>query len=361
MVIVASSDPDERANLRQPGPGIRAAAPIIVAATALAGLLTFTARPDSTGDGPLANPDLSIPPTVVTAPPHLYERGSWVETEVVAGDPLGVARTSNGYVFPAGDGVVLLRDDGSALRSDLASVHSLGGLVSDASRVVAYGSAFDSEGYVPALWESVDGEEWSIIRLPWQGTVQTVAFEDGGLLVAGVRSTTGGLRGVLATEAEGAWLITEVPTPQWRLYPSEGGFVVWTRLDGEPFAAYSTSDFERYEWFADTLVSRADGGVTGMVNGGPEGPIVRLPELGIEIVPPSWLPLASAWEQSGRLWLQTTVSLWTSTDRQRWDEIPLENRDPAQSVMAIPVGDTPRIAVAGSSGAVRVYEWRVSS
>ena len=306
---------------------------------------------------------LAIPENVETIPPRLYEGGEWRQTEIATGSVLGTTRVlgatriPDGYAFPTRDGVVVLLDEGGAVRTRLPELRTLRGIAADSTRVVAYGTAESPQDRFPTLWESNDGLTWTTRSVPWQGAVQAVAFDGSQMLIAGVRSGLGGLSGVLARESPGGgWNVTEIPIPTSALFAVNNGFVVRARIDDQTgFSHYFTTDFETFAFFADSMLISAPGRAAGVVE------VDGSAALQIEgreepLVPPDW-PVASVWIEGPRIWVQTPTSLWTTLDGVTWDELGLDRSSWHGPAMAIPVGDDARIAVSDRTGVVRIYEW----
>jgi hypothetical protein len=334
--------------------------PVLLLVAAQLGLIALTLDAEPAPE-PVLSPDLEIPASVATPLPDPAE--FWQPAGLAAGDVLRPTRIPGGYAFTTRDGVVVLLDEGGTVRSKLPELTVFRGITADDERVVVYGSSSAPLDTTPTLWVSEDGLSWSTVKLPWRGAVRTVGFDQGRLLVNGVRQGSEGLVGVLAREADnGEWEIQDVPVPTSNHFAIDGAFVVRARIgDDADYLHYATSDFETFTYFADAMLimSGNESAWAGVVD--QDGvPALRIPQLDAPVVPPDW-PIVSIWLEGGLIWIQTPLMLWSSDDGENWDDFPLTGQDWLGPAMAIPLDRTPRVAVAERSGLVRIYEWQNSN
>lgn len=318
--------------------------PIVMAVVAVAvtafGLLT-TLGPDR---DPL-DPE-TIDPAALVEPE--VEAGFKMVAELTTG-PWDGHRVADAYLY-VDVAPWIITDDDQVFRVDLPEVEVVFGAIAAGDESIAFGRAHTG----PAVWRSSDNVDWTLEKLPWDGTVRAAAEIDGRLVLIGIARNGPTFTYVAATEAPEAWLVVELNhAPDSALISVPGGFAGrGNATDGSGFGYLHSGDGVEWTWQSERA---AAGAFLVETDGRPLR--LKLPGDERAFAPPAW-PISGLWLQGETIWVQTPSSAWASVDGVEWLEYPIN----AQTGVAggysqlLPVGDTARLATS-VDGRIYLLRW----
>jgi hypothetical protein len=297
-----------------------------VAVTAF-GLLTTLApnrdalEPERTEPAALVEPEIEAGFRVVAE----FTEGPW-ENHRVAGAYLYVDVTP-----------WIITDDDRVFRVDLPQSEVVFGAIAAGDESIAFGRTHTG----PALWRSSNNIDWTLERLPWEGTVRAAAEIDGRIVLIGIALNGPAFTYVAATAEPEGWHVVEMDkVPDSGLISVPGGFMGrGNATDGSGFGYLYSGD--AVEW---TLQSARAAAGAYLVET-EKTPMLMLPGDERVFESPAW-PISGLWLEGETIWIQTPNSAWASVDGVDWLEYPISPEtgvDGGYSVL-LPVGDVARVA-----------------